>query len=462
VVPRGAEWTSLRVLHDKGLLSDAELASALKDLGVVGAGDATTLVVGKLKTTIYGFIENSFIHDSTESCIEICGATQIQRAGTYRGDHGRTVFSARSSRIGLRLAAPEQNGLRVSGLIETDFMGPTTTTEQGTWSNAVLRIRQAFLKMETSVVDLVVGQTYTVLGWQPIYLVASAQPPGLPGQLFERTSQLRLSKTLTSDAVIAELAIAANRPPQQDSSTPEGVAGIRLSVPRWSGQHTGYLASTAIQPASLAISGDLRKFRIPELSANPHTGHVRVGGGIAFDAYLPIIPATSRSKDNALSVLGELAIGSGTSDAYTGLGAAGTANANVPGTTTAASTATDPGLAVVDATGHIELIKWTSYIASVEFYPAGTGGRLGTFANYGHIESSNARRVGTAATGTDAETAAARAKIRDHEEFYEIGLFVDPTRSTRVGASGSLYDDTYADGQEAKNYSVLMSGWLFY
>jgi hypothetical protein len=78
------------------------------------------------------------------------------------------------------------------------------------------------------------------------------------------------------------------------------------------------------------------------------------------------------------------------------------------------------------------------------------------------MESSNAKRVGTAATGTDAEKAAAVARIRDHEEIYEIGLFVDPTRSTRVGASGSLYDDTYADGQEAKNYSVLLSGWLFY
>ena len=54
------------------------------------------------------------------------------------------------------------------------------------------------------------------------------------------------------------------------------------------------------------------------------------------------------------------------------------------------------------------------------------------------------------------------AAIRDHEEIYEIGAFFDPTRSTRIGTSGSLYDDTYADGQAAKNYSLLVSGWLFY
>jgi len=460
--PRGPEWASLRLLHDKGIISDAELSSALKDIGIVGAGDATTLVLAKLKTTIYGFAETSFIHDSTQSCVEICGTTQIQRPGTYRGNHGRTVFSPRSSRFGVRLAAPEHHGLRVSGLLETDFSGPTSTTEQGTWSNAVLRVRHAYIKMETPVVDILVGQSWSLFGWQSIYLVASAQPPGLPGQLFERTSQVRLSKTLKTGGVTAELAVAANRPPQQDSSTPEGVAGLRVSIDRWTGQHTGYLASTSLQPASLAISGDLRKFRIPELSANPHTGHVRVGGGVSFSAYLPIVPATKQSKDNALSVTGELTIGTGTSDMYTSLGAAGTANANVPGTTTAASTATDPGLAVIDATGHIELVKWTSYIAGLEFYPAGTGGHLGLFANYGHMESPNAKHVGTAAAGTDAEKAAAQAKIRDHEELYELGVFVDPTPQTRVGTSGSLYDDTYGDGKVAKNYSLLMSGWLFF
>jgi hypothetical protein len=461
-VPRGPEWTSLRLLHDKGMISDAELTSALNDIGIVGAGDATTLVLAKLRTSIYGFAETSFIHDSTESCIEICGSTQIQRPDSYRGNHGRTTFSPRSSRFGVRFAAPEDHGVRVSGQIETDFFGPTSTTEQGTWSNGVLRVRHAYLKMDTPVVDILAGQTWSLFGWQAIYLVASAQPPGLPGQLFERTSQLRISKTLRSGGVTAELAVAANRPPQQDSSIPEGVAGLRLSIDRWTGQHTGYLASTTIQPASLAISGDMRGFRIPELSANPRTGHVKVGGGISFSAYLPIVPATKQSRDNAVSVLGELTLGTGTSDAYTGLGAAGTASAPVPGTSTAASTGTDPGLAVIDATGHIELVKWTSYIASLEFYPAGTGGRLGTFANVGHMESPNATHVGTAATGTDAARAAARAKIRDHEEIYELGAFFDPTASTRVGASGSLYDDTYGDGQKAKNYSLLVSGWLFF
>jgi hypothetical protein len=467
--PRGPEWTSLRLLHDKGLISDAELASALSDIGVGGAGDATTLVVAKLKTTIYGYIEGNFKYDSTQTCVEFCGNTQVQRSGTYRGDHGRTLFSARDSRLGIRLAAPAEHGIRVTGVLESDFFGPTATTEQGTYSNPVLRIRTSFLKIETPVLDVLIGQQWSLFGWQPAFISASVQYPGLPGETFERTAQLRLSKTIKRDAVTTDIAIAANRPPQQDSATPEGVAGLRLQFNKWTGQHTTYMANTAIQPASIAITGDVRQVRIPELAVTPHHGIPRTGGGIAFGLYLPIIPATATSKDNALSLNGEVSITSGMSDAYTALGGAGTANAAIPpampgGAATAYVPNFDAGLAAIDAAGHVDLIKWLAYFASLEFYPAGTGGRLGVVVNYGHMESSNARSVGTAssAAASPADQAAAAAKIRDHEDVFEIGVFVDPTRSTRIAASGSLYNDVYGDQVAAKNYATMVSGWLFF
>jgi hypothetical protein len=468
VLPKGPEWTSLRLLHDKGVISDAELASALADIGVVGGSDATTLVVGKLKTTIYGYLEGNFKYDTTQTCLEFCGSTQVQRAGTYRGDHGRTIFSARDSRLGLRIAAPEEHGIRVSGVLETDFFGPTTTSEQGTYVNPVLRIRASYLKFETPVLDVLIGQQFTLFGWQPVFVSASAQYPGLPGESFERTPQLRLTKVIKGDAVTTEIAVAANRPPQQDSATPEGVAGLRLVFPRWTGQHTAYMAYSAVQPASVAISGDVRQFRIPELAATPHHGITRIGGGVAFDAYLPIIPATRTSKDNALALNGELSITSGMADAFSALGGAGTANAAIPaatpgGAATPYAANFDAGLAAIDAAGNAELIKWLSYFASLEFYPAGTGGRVGLVANYGHMESSNAKSVGTASAAAGAAAAqAAAARIRDHEDMFELGGFVDPTRVTRIAFSGSLYNDVYGDGVTAKNYSLILSGWLFF
>ena len=469
-VPSGAEWTSLRVLHEKGIISDAELASALADIGINGAGDATTLVVSKIKATIYGFAEADFQYQSTQACTDFCSNTQVPRDDTYKGNHGRTLFSPRDSRFGVRLASPEEHGIKASGLLEGDFEGPTTTTEQGTFSNPEFRIRHAYLKFETPYVDVLLGQTWSLFGSQSNFLVTSVQLPGLPGQLFERTTQARVSKTLKSDAVNVELAVAANRAPQEDSAYPEGVAGVKINFNKWTGQHTSYMTSTTINPASIAISGDVRGFRFPEFKAAPRHGITKMGGGVTFDVYLPIIPATKDNKDNALSITGELVIGAGTSDSYTALGAAGTANATLPapapGTPAPVYTPNwDPGLAVVDAAGNFELVKWTTYTLAGEYYFPGTDGRLGLLANFQHSESPNSKTIGAAAVvpeTTAAQQAAARAKVRDHEELYEFGVFGDPTHATRIGISGSLYDDTYGDGKDAKNYVVLMSGFIFF
>jgi hypothetical protein len=461
---RGAEWTSLRLLREKGVISEAEYTSALKDMGeVVGAADANTLVLSKIKVSLYGFVEVNFVHNSTQSCQEFCSNFLVQKPGTYRGDHGRTIFSVRDSRFGLRLAAPEApNGIRASGLIETDFFGPTTTSEQGTWVNPVLRVRHAFLKLETPIVDLLIGQTWNLFGWQANYLVTSVQEPGLPGQMFQRTAQLRVSKTLKMGDVSLELALAALRPPQMDSGTPEGAGGVRLVLGSWTGLHTLYMTSTAIQPASIGVSADLRRFRIAELSPTPRRANTRIGGGVAFDAYLPIVRATKDKRDHALSVVGELTIGRGTSDMYTALGAAGTSNAPIPPVNPGDPPGTyaanfDPGFAAYDADGNLELIKWTSYMVGAEYYPPGFDGHLGLFANYGHMQSANSGRFGGAAVMDPA-----LGRTRESEDFYNAGLFFDPTAATRVGVDTALYHDHYVDGTSAKNYSVMSSVFLFF
>ena len=453
---KGVEWTSLRLLKAKGVISDAEYASALKDMGeIVGGGDANTLVVSKAKLTLYGFAQADFKYDTTQSCNEFCSNALVQKEGTYRGDHGRAVFSPRDSRFGIRIALPEDHKIKASGLIETDFFGPTTTTEQGTFTNAVLRVRHAYLKLETPIVDILLGQTWNLFGWGAAYVVTSAQEPGLPGQMFQRTPQLRISKTIKTKAgVTVEIAAAAQRPPQMDSGIPEGTGGIRLLLDKWTGYHTVYLSAQVVQPASIAVTGDLRGFRISEFAAAPKTAHFRTGGGVAVDVYLPIVPATKASHDNALAVSGEFVSGTGISDMYTALGGAGTVNAALPPAMPGGPALTytpnfDGGLAAYDATGHLELIKWTSYMVGAEFYPGGAGGRLGLFGNYGHMKSSNSKKFASAST-------------RESEDFFNFGLFFDPTKATRIGADYGNYTDHYVDGADATNHSFMLSGFLFF
>jgi hypothetical protein len=210
-----------------------------------------------------------------------------------------------------------------------------------------------------------------------------------------------------------------------------------------------------VQPASIAVTGDVRGFRFSEFSTNPHVSNFRTGGGIAIDGFLPIIPATKASHDNALSISGELVIGKGTSDMYTALSTASPGNAAIPPAMPGGTPGTyvpnfDPGFAAYDAKGNIELIQWTSYMVGVEYYPPGLDGRLGLSANHGHMQSSNAKKFGDP------------TKTRDHEDFYAAGLFFDPTKQTRAGIDFGYYGDHYVDGVSATNYSVMFSSWLFF
>ena len=85
--------TTLRILKEKGIISEAEYESAVRDIGdsvgAKGAGDGNTVVVGKWATTIYGFVEADSIFDTTQSLNDLAGSAQIARGGTYAGSNNR-------------------------------------------------------------------------------------------------------------------------------------------------------------------------------------------------------------------------------------------------------------------------------------------------------------------------------------------------------------------------------------
>src|SRR6185312_11272469 len=64
------ELTTLRLMHEKGLITDAVMDSALRDLSdSVGdrALESTSLAIGKWSTTIYGVVQSDNVYDTTES-----------------------------------------------------------------------------------------------------------------------------------------------------------------------------------------------------------------------------------------------------------------------------------------------------------------------------------------------------------------------------------------------------------
>ena len=139
-------------------------------------------MLSKWSATLYGFAETDLIYDTTQSLNEVPGNTQIARPDTYAGTHDRFTASIRNSRLGIRIRAPEWHHIRASANVEMDFLGTqaTTTSEAATFTSPLMRARHYNLKIETPVLDLMIGQNWSLFGWQPYYFPNSVEIMGLP------------------------------------------------------------------------------------------------------------------------------------------------------------------------------------------------------------------------------------------------------------------------------------------
>ena len=390
-------------MHEKGILTDKEFESAMHDMAdTTGAraAESNSVVLGKWATTLYGFVEADSIFDTTQNFNDLAGNSQVPRVSAYAGYHSRTQFGARNSRIGLRMKAPEVGGVRVSGVVETDFLGTQTVgyaagtgnvvSENQYFTSPMLRIRHMYVKAETDVVDVLMGQTWELFGWQSVYHPNTVEIQGVPGQIYSRTPQIRISKAIKTEPVTLELAVAANRPIDRNSAWPSGQAGIRLAINDWKGVTTAGAAATSIQPASIAFTGDLRHITVPSLATigGPAGDVSKTGASGAIDLFLPVIPGSRSKMGNSLSLNGEFASGYGDADLYTGL----TGGTTLAGGLTLPATYTqdiDNGIASFTSTGALNFIQWTSYLLGLQYYLPGANGDLWISGNFSHMESSN-------------------------------------------------------------------------
>jgi hypothetical protein len=462
-----ADFTTLRLMRAKGIITQAEYDSALRDLGETSglrAAEANTFVLGKWSTTLYGFVEADNIFDTTRSFNETAGNGQVQRHGAIPGDSGRFMMSIRNSRIGFRLRAPESHGVRVSSMLEMDFLGtqlpsgngqPYYGSEGAYFTNPTFRARHLNLKIETPVVDILVGQYWQLFGWQSAYQPNTVEIQGVPGEVYSRTPQIRISKTFKTDPVTFEAAIAATRPVSRDTALPDGQAGLRLAVNGWTGTQTVGSTGSTIAPLSIAVTGYLRNFSVDEFLAKPLYTKDKLAGGVAVDAFIPVLPGTKEHKDNSLSINGEFASGTGGADFYTGL-SGGVAYPALPNPTNATpapayTSNIDSGLVTFGADGALHPIQWTSYLVGLQYYLPELDGRMWISANYSHMASSNIGKFGSAP-----------AKTRLGEDWFDVNLFGDVTSSVRLGLEYAYFDDQYQDGKHARNHRAQGSFFFLF
>jgi hypothetical protein len=462
----GIQLLTLRIMHEKGILSDKEYESAMHDLndstGAL-ASESSSVVMGKWATTVYGFVEADSIFDTTQSLNDLAGATQIPRVSAYAGYHSRMQFGARNSRLGLRMKAPEVGGVRVSGVVETDFLGTQSlgyatgqASESAYFTSPLLRIRHMYVKAETPVIDILMGQTWDLFGWQSVYSANTVEIQGLPGELYSRNPQIRLSKTIKTAPVTIEIAAAAVRPIQRDSAVPDGEAGLRLAINGWTGVQTNGSTATSIQPASIAITGDLKHVDLPEINAAAPTGDVSKNATAgAVDIFLPLIPGSKEKMGNSFSFNGEFASGYGTANFYTNMtGGVTFVNPPVSAAGAAWPQDIDNGIVTFTPTGQLNYVQWTSYLLGGQYYLPGLNGRAWISGNFSHMESSNTPSLATLLKTT--------TKWRGAEDWWDVNLFGDVTPAMRLGLEYAQFIDHYVDGNSPMNQRIQFSGFFIF
>jgi hypothetical protein len=463
---------TLRLMKEKGILSQAEYDSAVRDLNETAGMHAPqegSVVMGKWATTLYGFVDVDSIFDTSRSFNDLEGTAPVARPGSVAGENARFTFGARNSRVGLRMKAPEfGGGVRASAQLEMDFLGTQLPvgngnayngTEAAFLTNATFRIRHMNFKVETPVVDILMGQYWQLFGWQPLYQPNTVELQGVPGELYARTPQLKISKTVKAHPITFEVAVAGARPVQRDNGFPDGEGGIRLAVDSWTGVQTVGQNGTQISPLSIAATGLVRRVSVNQFSAAPKVTNDRTMSAFALDAFVPIIPGKKDNMQNSLSVHGEFTTGYGTADMFTGL-SGGLSFQTVPamGTTAAApfNADIDPGIVTYDAKGNLHGVQWTTWLFGAQYYMPGCEGKFWITGNYSHIQSANiADYAGVLGNP-------AKAGMFTGYDWFDAMAFVRPIPPVLFGLEYANFNTKYADDIHAINHRLQLSGFFIF
>ena len=164
---------------------------------VIGSADAQE----KFKFKFYGFVRNYACYDTRESLTSNSEQFYYMPKDDKEGaimDQPNMMLLSITTRLGLNVTGPEFLGANTSAKIEADFAGFGT-------SNTVLRIRQAYAKMDWKYNSVLVGQAWHPMMGDMMPDVFSLET-GAPFTPFSRTPQVRYDfkykgMTLTATAL---------------------------------------------------------------------------------------------------------------------------------------------------------------------------------------------------------------------------------------------------------------------
>lgn len=500
---------TLRLLLDKGIITQQEYDQAVEEEHRAAAeeeqrtqDEAQRLATAQaeplgtsalsfrtkhgLQVTMGGFLEIDFIGDSTRSFREIIGNQAVLRSDTVGGANSQLISSPRNSRITFDVQAPEREGIKSRLYFAMDFLGnqsaygPSTgLSEYSYYGSPVPRIFQLYFKVESSLVDVKVGQDWSQFGFMSQYSRGTVSVAATPANMFNRWIQASLSKELRlTDTLSLTPVFSIERPPQADDTLPSFVTGVQLAYHVLQAPYTGASSNeNSLKPLSFQISGVGRRLEAnsggptsasgtqPSLNSQSHV----TGWGISSALFLPILPSRDGTMGNTAHLVMEGVTGAGIADMFNGLSwgicnpACGGTGSTGFGGAAFGQTNIDGGLAAVNSqTGTFEAIRTTSMMVHATYYLPDDG-KTWIGGGYGTIYSSNANQmtctVSAAFCGGAVRTA---QSIYIRDSTYYAYLFHDFTPEIRAGLETNWVRTTYADGVNAENRRIQLSlFWRF-
>jgi hypothetical protein len=415
--------------------------------------------------SLYGYAGLNIMRDSTQGFGTASSNTILQLRGTVRGDSTQAQATARDSRLGLRLEAPEVGRVRASVNIETDFNAPPPVeyTEASSVTQAGLRMRHYYMKVETPIVDILAGQYHDLFGWGGKGFYPSTLAfLGVTGEVYHRQPQVRLSKTLATGALELEIAAAALRPVQKSGGYPDVEAGLRLAFNGRTGARQQAYGQPGIGRMSIGVSGIGRHFEVANFIENPTSTNSGTGYGIVGNLFLPVIPASdAKQRGNALSVTGEYSRGTGIADMYSDL-TGGLLFPSLPNPQDRQQATSPPpvytpnidnGIVTYDGDNRLRTCNWEGFVAGAQYYLPILNGRVWVSGTHSQIWSGNIKDI-TPQPGW--------ALIYTHAWYYDGSLFVAITEQIQMGIALQRTYQTFGNGVIAWNWRSELGMHMFF
>ncbi|MCL5285161.1 MAG: hypothetical protein M1313_05325 [Nitrospirae bacterium] len=451
-------------------------------------------MMGKWVTTMYGFVQVDTVYDSSNSYnnwpfnAAPANAGVTGNSGTPQGsqiDSGRFGMDVNNSRIGFALSSPVYNGYKIRALLEMDFLAAPTPgapafggSGLGYVTNPIFRIRHFFFDVTTpSWGNVLVGQYWSLFGWQPYNIQNNLQIAPGPGTAYGRFPQIRWYKILHMDqatqGLMLEPAVAIMLPPTTTSGMPSFTEGLKLSDSHLMTEMMIGDTGKGQFPASIGISGieqNYSGYNNGNPALYPAYGNTSKGAGFnswtaagAVDLILPIIPIHNDKPGNNLTLQAEYTWGQGDAWQFPNLSfGLGGNSVNTPG----GGGAGYAGNGVIMNNGFLPLDIQT-YNADLQYYFPDDA-RTSVVVGFAVDNASNLQQIANViggggvplggAGGTNALVSYLQPDT--HLTFAYVDLWHDFTPAVRAGLEFGQYDAVYTNGMNALDNRVMMS-WFY-